>query len=101
MAGAWRRVLPYPQIPRGPGAYAGPPDLVQMGELLDMALRGGALDGGLLGGGRDLPYRARKRAGHRAGNRDLRCVVGRWLGDLLPALQIGVGGTTDRFDAGP
>src|SRR6056297_1595887 len=83
VAGAWRRILSYPQVPGGTRGHARASDLVQMGELRHVAVGRGAVDDRLLGGGRIVPHRPEQgRSGAVAGDRDLRAVADRGLAGL-------------------
>ena len=89
VAGAWRRLLPYPEVPGGAGTDARAPDLVQMGKLCDLAI--GLPDAGnrLLRRRGPLPDRhPRHGAQPVAGDRHLGRLAGGRLGDLRPALQV-------------
>src|SRR5688572_26817605 len=57
VAGAWRWFLSHPEVPGGAGIPARAPDLVQVGELRDLALGLLPADHRLLCRGRSLPHR--------------------------------------------
>src|SRR5690606_26144227 len=57
VAGAWWWFLPHPEIPGGAGVFARAPDLVQMGELRDLAIGRDAAGAALLCRGGPVPHR--------------------------------------------
>ena len=102
MAGAWRRLLPHPEVPGGARTPAGTPDLVQVGKLRHLAVGFRLVVPGLLRRCGSLPDRSQcDGAVGAGGDCDLAGFHRLRLDRLQPDLQKRTGQRQHPADAGP